>query len=291
MTSDTRRYTNRHLKDATVEAYRVDRDPSVAVPIDSIERKIKESAIVLADITTHNPNVWYELGFAFATGCPVVMTCNGAAFSKLPFDVQHRHVVKYSTASPTDFERLRNAVTTRVIARLRDIEHARSTTETGRDPVPESSPRLSQSAKELLKAAALGGGRVLYTTHFGSPGSTIQAGERLMIPDDADHRTEVAWTGALRDLEHFNYIRDLGAGTVFELTPTGYATADELLPKSAQHRVWMELNHGYDTGGTIPLDRRALGIIERHGGKRMGGGWRFPDGTILPERDGRIVAA
>ena len=61
------------LEAAAVTPYRVDRDPSVAVPIDSIETKIREADIFLADITTHNPNVWYELGFASATGRPVVM--------------------------------------------------------------------------------------------------------------------------------------------------------------------------------------------------------------------------
>ena len=95
------------LEAAAVTPYRVDRDPSIAVPIDSIENKIREADISLADITTHNPNVWYELGFASATGRPVVMICERAAFPKLPFDLQHRLVVKYATASPTDFERLK----------------------------------------------------------------------------------------------------------------------------------------------------------------------------------------
>src|SRR5580693_3082579 len=51
-----------------LEAYRVDRDPGVDVPIDAIEEGIRTATICLADITTDNPNVWYELGFAFAAG-------------------------------------------------------------------------------------------------------------------------------------------------------------------------------------------------------------------------------
>ena len=277
------------LEDAAVTPYRVDRDPSVAVPIDSIENKIKESDIFLADITTHNPNVWYELGFASATGRPVVMICEGAAFAKLPFDIQHRLVVQYSTASPTDFERLRKDVTNRIVARLNDATPSAPDADTG--AAQESSRQLSQKAEDILKAAALADGRVLYATHYGTSGSSIQVGRKSMIPNDADHRTEVAWTDALRQLEKFNYIRDLGAGTVFELTQTGYTAADELLPQSTHHKVWMELNHGEDPGGSIPLDTRALSIIEKHRGQTAGGGWRFPDGSLLPERHGRLVAS
>ena len=70
------------LEEAGVKSYRVDQDPSVTVVIDAIEAQIRESDICLADITTDNPNVWYELGFAFAVGRPVVMTCAGRASRK-----------------------------------------------------------------------------------------------------------------------------------------------------------------------------------------------------------------
>ena len=110
------------LEKAGVEPYRVDRDLSVTVVIDAIEAQIRESDICLADITTDNPNVWYELGFAFAVGCPVVMTCAEARVEKLPFDVRHRIVIKYATASPSDFVQLRAEVVRRVGARLNDTD-------------------------------------------------------------------------------------------------------------------------------------------------------------------------
>ena len=50
------------IRAAGVEPYRVDRDPGVDVPIDAIEDCIRGAAVCLADITTDNPNVWYELG-------------------------------------------------------------------------------------------------------------------------------------------------------------------------------------------------------------------------------------
>lgn len=64
------------IEAAGLEAYRVDQDPGVQVPIDSIEKGIRQAAVCLADITADNPNVWYELGFAYAAGKPVVMVCS-----------------------------------------------------------------------------------------------------------------------------------------------------------------------------------------------------------------------
>ena len=52
---------------ADLEPYRIDQDLTVRIPIEEIEKGIKESAICFAEITTDNPNVWYELGFAFAS--------------------------------------------------------------------------------------------------------------------------------------------------------------------------------------------------------------------------------
>lgn len=39
---------------ASLEAYRVDKDPAVAIPIDSIEEGIRQAAVCLADITADN---------------------------------------------------------------------------------------------------------------------------------------------------------------------------------------------------------------------------------------------
>ncbi len=64
------------IEQAGLEAYRVDSDPGVSVPIESIEKGIRQATICLADISTDNPNVWYELGFAFASKRPVVMVCS-----------------------------------------------------------------------------------------------------------------------------------------------------------------------------------------------------------------------
>jgi hypothetical protein len=50
------------IQAADFEPYRVDEDPSVSIPIDVIEKQIRAAAAAcLADITTDNANVWFEL--------------------------------------------------------------------------------------------------------------------------------------------------------------------------------------------------------------------------------------
>jgi hypothetical protein len=46
---------------AGFEPYRVDEDPSASIPIEQIEKKIREAAFCFAEITADNPNVWFEL--------------------------------------------------------------------------------------------------------------------------------------------------------------------------------------------------------------------------------------
>ena len=78
------------LKRAGLKPYRVDQDPGVEIPIEAIEREIVRADICLADISTNNPNVWYELGYALAANRPVVLICSHDRGAKFPFDIQHR---------------------------------------------------------------------------------------------------------------------------------------------------------------------------------------------------------
>ena len=111
------------LEQAGLVPYRVDQDPTVEVHIDAIENGIRDATICLADITTDNPNVWYELGFAFASGRSVIMVCSDERpDGRFPFDIQHRTVIKYSADSPSDFEKLRNDITKRAKALVRKDE-------------------------------------------------------------------------------------------------------------------------------------------------------------------------
>lgn len=105
------------IKEAGLDPYRVDQDPRVDVPIESIEAGIRSSSVCVAEITTDNPNVWYELGFAFAVGVPVVMLCSSEREGKrFPFDIQHRAIITYKVDAPEDFNDLREKITERIKA-------------------------------------------------------------------------------------------------------------------------------------------------------------------------------
>ncbi len=100
------------IEEAELKPYRVDRGPAATIPINEIENKIKESEICLAEITTDNPNVWFELGFALASKKDVILICSDERTSKYPFDVHHRKIIKYKTESQSDFEKLGGSITT-----------------------------------------------------------------------------------------------------------------------------------------------------------------------------------
>jgi hypothetical protein len=104
------------IRAAGFEPYRVDRDPSVSIPIEEIEAGIRSSQLCLAEITTDNPNVWFELGYAICSKKAVCLVCSKERQTKFPFDVQHRSIIHYDVASTSDFDRLKASITGRLKA-------------------------------------------------------------------------------------------------------------------------------------------------------------------------------
>jgi nucleoside 2-deoxyribosyltransferase len=101
------------IENAGMEPYRVDRDAGAAIPVDTLHHEIRSAGICVADITTRNANVMYELGYAIAAGKDVVII-SGPSPEKFPFDIQHRNVIKYSAGSISDFMKLRENITARL---------------------------------------------------------------------------------------------------------------------------------------------------------------------------------
>jgi nucleoside 2-deoxyribosyltransferase len=110
------------IEAAGLEPYRVDRDPGVSIPIEDIQTGIKNSDVCLAEITTDNPNVWFELGYAIASFKEVVLICSSERKTRFPFDVQHRNITRYETESSRDFEQLKEQIANRLIAILNKSE-------------------------------------------------------------------------------------------------------------------------------------------------------------------------
>jgi hypothetical protein len=104
------------IEGAGLEPYRVDRDPSVSIPINEIESGIRGASVCFADITLDNPNVWFELGYSLASEKEICLICSEERQTKFPFDVQHRNIIKYNVDSPSDYQSLREKITSRLMA-------------------------------------------------------------------------------------------------------------------------------------------------------------------------------
>jgi len=130
------------IEDAGFKPNRVDRDFTASIPIEGIERGIKDSTVCFADISEDNPNVWFELGLAIAHSKEICIVCSEARV-RFPFDVQHRLVIKYKTAAPSDFESLKR----NIADRLRAI----SVLLNQRAALPELIDRARQQSDELAE--------------------------------------------------------------------------------------------------------------------------------------------
>lgn len=95
---------------AGVDPQRADDILGLNPVIEKIESAIEGAAICIAEVTEDNPNVWLELGYALALRRPTVILCERDKRPKLPFDVQHRPVIFYSTESRSGYEALESEI-------------------------------------------------------------------------------------------------------------------------------------------------------------------------------------
>ncbi len=173
------------------EAYRVDRDPTTTVLIDKIEERIRDADACLADISSENPNVWYELGYALALGKVVVMVCAASRVS-FPFDIQHRFVIKYKSDSQRDFDALRDAVAERLKAQLASrlvVEQAAAQ--------PVAAPQSGLNAQQVAALVTVG------AEYIGD--GSISAYELTQKMENVGF-TKIAATIAIRGLERMGFV-------------------------------------------------------------------------------------
>lgn len=221
------------IEAAGLVAYRVDKDPEVSIPIESIEKGIRQAALCLADITADNPNVWYELGYAFATGRPVVMVCSEERTGKkYPFDIQHRSIIPYMADAPSDFDRLRENLTTRIKAIVESGEVLEQIAES--DPVTQIEG-LTQT--EILVLAVIAGSIFL-------PDSRVAV---YIAKNDAERAgvTNMGFNIAIRKLTAKKFIeiaelwndRDDEPHNVVSISHSGWAWIEENESRFVLHRT------------------------------------------------------
>jgi hypothetical protein len=90
--------------------------------IDQVFRGISEAKVLVAELTTKNPNVFYELGLAHALNKPVVLV--SATANDNPFDIRHIRVIFYDTSDPFWGTKLIDKVAENILSALANPEEA-----------------------------------------------------------------------------------------------------------------------------------------------------------------------
>ncbi|MFQ6880183.1 MAG: hypothetical protein ACLRS1_10390 [Oscillospiraceae bacterium] len=78
--------------------YRADEGLGTGLILNDIVSAIRNSALVIADITPDNPNVFYEVGFAHALNKPTILLNEKNQREKLPFDVSGFRTIFYDNS-------------------------------------------------------------------------------------------------------------------------------------------------------------------------------------------------
>lgn len=90
--------------------------------MDQIWAGIHSAKVLVAEMTTRNPNVFYELGLAHALEKPVVLVCGNEA--DVPFDLKHIRVIYYDTSDPFWGNKLMDKVAENILSAIANPQEA-----------------------------------------------------------------------------------------------------------------------------------------------------------------------
>jgi hypothetical protein len=90
--------------------------------MDQIWAGIHSAKVLVAELTTRNPNVFYELGLAHALEKPVVLVCGNEA--DVPFDLKHIRVIYYDTSDPFWGNKLMDKVAENILSAIANPQEA-----------------------------------------------------------------------------------------------------------------------------------------------------------------------
>lgn len=111
------------IEQAGLTAVRADDDIfATGKIIDQIWRGINDARVLVAELTSKNPNVFYELGLAHALEKPVVLVSSNE--DDVPFDLRHIRVIVYDVTDPFWGTKLIDKVADNIRAALSTPEEA-----------------------------------------------------------------------------------------------------------------------------------------------------------------------
>lgn len=111
------------IEKAGLRAVRADADIfGTGKIIDQIWAGINSAKVLVAELTTRNPNVFYELGLAHALEKPVVLVSSNEA--DIPFDLKHIRVIYYDMTDPFWGSKLLDKVAENILSAIEHPEEA-----------------------------------------------------------------------------------------------------------------------------------------------------------------------
>jgi hypothetical protein len=111
------------IEKAGLQPVRADADIFGAGKImDQVWSGIQRANVLVAELTSRNPNVFYELGLAHALRKPVVLVSSNE--DDVPFDLQHIRVIYYDVNDPFWGQKLLSKVAENILSAIENPEEA-----------------------------------------------------------------------------------------------------------------------------------------------------------------------
>jgi hypothetical protein len=100
------------IKDAKLKHVRADDLFRPSAIVSDLWKMIQDAEVILAELTTKNANVFYELGLSHAIGKPVILISE--TMDDVPFDLQQLRVITYDKDDPDWGDNLKANITSSI---------------------------------------------------------------------------------------------------------------------------------------------------------------------------------
>jgi nucleoside 2-deoxyribosyltransferase len=101
-----RRPLEEAFQEASVDAVSVGESPARGVhAANELSEAMRQADVIVADVSTPSPAVFYELGIATSLGKPTVILLSTHATGDLPFDIASYNIVTYDPTNPSALKR------------------------------------------------------------------------------------------------------------------------------------------------------------------------------------------
>jgi hypothetical protein len=84
-----------------VEPIRADELLGPGPIVTQLSEAMNDAEFVVAEVSSPNPNVFYEIGIAHCSRKPTLLVAKTSALKNLPFDIRHNRVIAYDDCKPS----------------------------------------------------------------------------------------------------------------------------------------------------------------------------------------------